>query len=250
MSVRLHRVTVDYASGGALPALRDVSLTFRPGEMTGVLGRSGAGKSTLIRCVNALVKPASGSIEIDGRDITRLSARSLRECRAGIGMVFQQFGLVPRTSALTNVLLGAIGQRPAWRNALAYFDASERAAARKALEAVELAGYGERRVEQLSGGQRQRVAIARALVQRPGVLLADEPVSSLDPVTARGILELLARIHREDARRITVVNLHDVELALGYCNRIVGLRDGRVVFDGRPDEVDADVRRTIYGGGE
>ncbi|HZG75549.1 MAG TPA: ATP-binding cassette domain-containing protein, partial [Paenibacillus sp.] len=139
MSVRLHRVTVDYASGGGLPALRDVSLTFRPGEMTGVLGRSGAGKSTLVRCMNALVKPASGSVEIDGRDVTRLSAKALRESRAGIGMVFQQFGLVPRTSALTNVLLGAIGQRPAWRNALAFFDARERAAAQKALEAVELA---------------------------------------------------------------------------------------------------------------
>ncbi|TLS52952.1 phosphonate ABC transporter ATP-binding protein [Paenibacillus antri] len=248
MTVRLRRVTVDYASGGGLPALRDVTLDFRPGEMTGVLGRSGAGKSTLIRCINALVKPSSGSVEIDGRDVTRLGSRALRDCRAGIGMVFQQFGLVPRTSALTNVLLGAIGQRPAWRNALGFFSARERAAAAAALEAVELGGFGPRRVEQLSGGQRQRVAIARALVQRPAVLLADEPVSSLDPVTSRGILELLARIHREDARRVTVVNLHDVELALAYCNRIVGLREGRVVFDGRPDEVDASVRQTIYGG--
>ncbi len=248
MPVRLHRVTVEYDSAGALPALRDVSLTFRPGEMTGVLGRSGAGKSTLVRCINALVTPASGSVEIDGRDLTRLGAKALRERRAGIGMVFQQFGLVPRTTALTNVLLGTIGQRPAWRNAIGFFDARERAAALKALEAVELAGFGSRRVEQLSGGQRQRVAIARALVQRPAVLLADEPVSSLDPVTARGILELLARIHREDARRVTIVNLHDVELALAYCDRIVGLRDGRVVFDGPPSEVDVDVRRKIYGG--
>jgi len=248
MTVRLKRVTVDYGAGAAAPALRDVSLDFRPGEMTGVLGRSGAGKSTLVRCINGLVKPTSGTVEIDGRDLAALRSRALRERRAGIGMVFQQFGLVPRATALTNVLLGAIGQRPAWRNWLGYFDARERAAAQAALEAVELGAFGARRVEQLSGGQRQRVAIARALVQRPAVLLGDEPVSSLDPVTSRDILELLARIHREDACRVTVVNLHDVELALAYCSRIVGLRDGRVVFDGRPDEVDAAARQAIYGG--
>ncbi|HZG56764.1 phosphonate ABC transporter ATP-binding protein [Paenibacillus sp.] len=248
MGVRLNRVTVSYGKRGGASALADVSLEFRPGEMVGVLGRSGAGKTTLIRCINALVRATSGTVEVNGRSLAGLGARELREVRSRIGMVFQQFGLVPRTTALTNVLLGAIGQRPAWRNAVGYFDAEERARALAALEAVELGGLGSRRVDQLSGGQQQRVAIARALMQRPSVLLGDEPVSSLDPVTSRGILELFARIHAEDPRRITVVNLHDPELALAYCTRIIGLREGRVVFDGPPDAVDASARLAIYGG--
>jgi phosphonate transport system ATP-binding protein len=246
MTVQLTGVTVLYRSSHT-PALQDVNLTFQPGEMVGVLGRSGAGKSTLIRCMNGLVRPASGVVEVGGQDISKLTERKLRRVRTHIGMVFQQFGLVPRTTALTNVLLGSVGARSAWRNAVGFFDRNERARAALALHAVELTPYGNRRVDELSGGQQQRVAIARALMQRPIVLLGDEPVSSLDPVTARGIIDLLARIHREE-RRLTIINLHDLELALSTCSRIIGLREGRVVFDGPASEVTEEVRLRIYGG--
>ncbi|HZG85074.1 phosphonate ABC transporter ATP-binding protein [Paenibacillus sp.] len=247
MTVRMEQVTVTYGRGAAGSALDGLSLAFRPGDFVGVLGRSGAGKSTLIRCINGLVRPSSGVVEVDGLDMTRIDERGLREARSRIGMVFQQFGLVPRTTALTNVMLGTVGQRPAWRNAVGYFGRDERQRALAALEAVGLGDYASRRVEQLSGGQQQRVAIARAMMQRPTVLLGDEPVSSLDPVTSRGIMELFERVHREDARRITIVNLHDPELALAFCSRIVGLKAGCVVFDGPPGDVTPDVRRTIYG---
>jgi phosphonate transport system ATP-binding protein len=246
MTVQLERVTVVYPKAG-MTALRGVTLTFRPGEMVGVLGRSGAGKSTLVRCINGLVRPTSGVVRVGEHDISGITERKLRRVRARIGMVFQQFGLVPRTTALTNVLLGSVGRRPAWRNAIGYFDPTERARAYDALAAVELTPFMDRRVEQLSGGQQQRVAIARALMQRPTILLGDEPVSSLDPVTARGIMELFGRIHR-DEHRLTIVNLHDLELALSSCSRIIGLREGRVVFDGLPAEVNEEVRLRIYGG--
>ncbi|MCI3920133.1 phosphonate ABC transporter ATP-binding protein [Paenibacillus sp. TRM 82003] len=246
MTVRFDNVTVRYAKSGA-PALKDVTLSFGHGELVGILGRSGAGKSTLIRCVNGLVEPTAGSVNVDERDVSTLRGRRRRELRSRIGMVFQQFGLVPRTSALTNVLLGRIGQRPTWRNAVGFFDRREREQAHEALRAVELEAYANRRVEQLSGGQQQRVAIARALMQQPTVLLGDEPVSSLDPVTARGIMELFAHLHAEE-RRLTILNLHDLELALRYCPRIVGLRDGRVVYDGPAEDVNEQVRRLIYGG--
>lgn len=245
MTVRFEDVTVAYAKSAA-PALRNVTLTFRPGELVGILGRSGAGKSTFIRCVNGLVAPTSGAVFVDDADVATLRGRQRRQLRSRIGMVFQQFGLVPRTTVMTNVLLGRIGQRSAWRSAIGYFDREERAQALEALKAVELEAFADRRVERLSGGQQQRVAIARALMQRPAVLLGDEPVSSLDPVTARGIMELFARIHAEE-RRLTIVNLHDVELALRYCPRIVGLREGRVVYDGPVEGVDEPVRRLIYG---
>lgn len=245
MVIRFDRVSVAYGAASA-PALQEVTLDIRPGDIVGVLGRSGAGKSTLVRCVNGLVLPTKGEVRVNGVSLTSLPSRQLRNARSRIGMVFQQFSLVPRLSALTNVLLGALGQRSGWRNAIAYFDAEERSRALAALAAVELDGFGQRRVEALSGGQQQRVAIARALVQRPVVLLADEPVSSLDPMTSRDIMSLLARIHREHEQRITVVNLHDPGLALAFCNRIIGLRAGRVCFDGPAERVTEETLEAIY----
>ncbi|WP_325176748.1 phosphonate ABC transporter ATP-binding protein [Paenibacillus alkalitolerans] len=244
MTLLLDQLKVTYGAAG-IPALDGVSAAFRPGEMIGILGRSGAGKSTLVRCINGLVRPSGGTIVWNGTDLLKLPPPELRVIRTRIGMVFQSFGLVPRTTVLTNVLLGMLGSRPAWKNAVGYFSREERLKAEEALRSVGLQEYFAQRVERLSGGQQQRVAIARMLVQEPSMLLGDEPVASLDPVTARGIMDVIARIRRE-RECLTIVNLHDVKLAREYCDRILGLREGRIVFDGRPEDVDASVQRMIY----
>jgi phosphonate transport system ATP-binding protein len=218
------------------PALKDISFRVDQGEFVAVLGLSGAGKSTLIRCINRLIDPTEGNIEWHGESIIKLKGKALHTYRRSIGMIFQSFNLVDRLNTLTNVLIGNLGYMSLLRAGLFYFNDAEKMAAYEALERVGLEQFSMRRVSQLSGGQRQRVAIARALVQKPQLILGDEPVASLDPQTSISVMELLKEINKQD--QITMlINLHDVELAKRYATRIIGISDGNIVFDGSPKEL-------------
>lgn len=230
----------------------DVSLTVRPGEFIIIVGESGAGKSTLLRTVNGLARPDSGKVLINGRDISKLRGAELRKTRRGIGLIFQEFNLVERSTVLTNVLTGRLGYHPAWRTILGMFPAQDVVLASRALERVGLADKLYNKASDLSGGQKQRVSIARALVQEPCIILADEPVASLDPPTAEDIMDWFRKINREEGITI-IVNLHDVSLASQYGERIIGMHKGRIVFDGAGSAVDSRVFAKIYGrasGGE
>jgi phosphonate transport system ATP-binding protein len=244
MSLIMKNVTVQYSKNTA-PALQNVSLECKQGELIGVLGLSGAGKSTMIRCLNQLVKPTNGQVVWNGKDLTKLSGSELRATRSNIGMIFQQFHLVPRLNVMTNVLLGQLGKRELWKSTMAYFSSEEKVRVEEALKQVGLSEFANQRVENLSGGQQQRVAIARMLVQDPKMVLGDEPVASLDPVTARTIMGILQRIH-EQRKLITIINLHDVEIAKEYATRIIGLSKGKIVFDGKPNDITLEVQEMIY----
>lgn len=235
---------------GAARALNGVSLTVAAGEMVALLGASGSGKSTLLRHVSGLHRADadSGAIRVFGRTVQeggRL-ARDVRRSRAQIGVVFQQFNLVERSSVLTNVLAGLLHRTPGWRGLLHWFTAEERRAALKALDQVGIAEHAYKRAAQLSGGQQQRAAIARALVQGARLLLADEPIASLDPESARRVMEILAQINREHGTTV-VVSLHQVDYALKYCPRTVALRAGEVVFDGPSVALTEPRLRELYG---
>jgi phosphonate transport system ATP-binding protein len=244
MHISIKDISVTYGHQPT-PALDHVSLQMNQGEFIGVIGSSGAGKSTLIRCINMLVRPTSGKIEWNGMELTQLPERELRNVRTNMGMIFQQFNLVPRLNVLTNVLLGKIGARSSWKNWLGFFSAEEREQALQAIGQVGLEPFTRQRVENLSGGQKQRVAIARMMLQNPQIILGDEPVASLDPVISRSIMDTLLHIHKRK-QLITLINLHDVELAKQYATRIIGLSHGKVVFDGSPDEVTSEIQNMIY----
>jgi len=231
---------------GAVTAVDDVSLKVTAGQMVGVIGRSGAGKSTLLRMINRLQEPSAGRILFEGRDITALRGAALRGWRKDCAMVFQQFNLVPRLDVLTNVLVGRLHHAPGWRAMIRAWPELDRAVALSALEQFDMGRLAAQRAESLSGGQQQRVAIARALVQEPRIILADEPVASLDPRNTLLVMEALAEINRSYG--ITVlVNLHSLDLARGYCERLVGLAAGRLVFDGPPEALTDAVARDLYG---
>lgn len=236
-------------SFGETLALDDVSLVIGAGEMVGVIGRSGAGKSTLLRSLNRLVEPDSGRIRFEGREILDLRGRDLRTWRRQCAMVFQQFNLIPRLDVLTNVLIGRLSEQATWRTMLKMFNAVDRALAILMLERVEMAQYAFQRVDTLSGGQQQRVAIARALVQQPRIILADEPIASLDPRSAQQVMERLSSINTEDATTV-LCNLHTLDAARAFCSRIIGMKAGRVVYDGLPDGLSEAVLRDVYGIGD
>jgi phosphonate transport system ATP-binding protein len=241
----LRNLSKSYVPG--TPVLQDVSLEVAARGITAIIGASGTGKSTLIRCINRLVEPSGGEIVFDGADLARLSGKALRRARRQIGMVFQEYNLVERLTVMENLLCGRLGYVSAWRAWRRKFPPEDIRRAFELLDVVGLAGFAHQRADALSGGQRQRVGIARAVMQEPKLLLADEPTSSLDPKTSVEIMELLAAIAR--TRGIPVlVNMHDVELARRFADRIVGMRDGRVVFDGPPAELTDAVLTTIYGG--
>lgn len=227
-------------------ALRGITLEVPPGQMVGVLGRSGAGKSTLLRALNRLTEPSRGEIRFQGQDVRRFRGRALREWRRRCAMIFQQFQLVSRLDVLTNVLLGCAARKMTPAMLLKWFTAQERARALLTLERVGLAEHALQRADRLSGGQQQRVAIARALMQEPDLVLADEPVSSLDPYNARKVMGILRCINVEEG--VTVVaSIHVPELAKEYCDRVVGLVDGAVAFDGDPAALTSEVLAEIYG---
>ena len=231
---------------GGRRAVDGVSLQIERGSFVGVIGRSGAGKSTLLRLINRLADPSSGRILYDGRDVTGLTGRPLREWRTRCAMIFQQFNLVGRLDVMTNVLMGRLSHVPAHRSLLRMWSDEDRAMALAALESFDMGEFAGQRADGLSGGQQQRVAIARALVQEPEILLADEPVASLDPRNTRLVMDALAAVNRRYG--ITVLcNLHSLDLARAYCDRLVGLAAGRVVFEGGPFDLTEDVARRLYG---
>jgi phosphonate transport system ATP-binding protein len=221
---------------GSKTAVDGVSLSIPAGQMVGVIGRSGAGKSTLLRMINRLTEPSEGRITFDGQDVTQLKGRALRDWRMRSAMIFQQFNLVQRLDVLTNVLVGRLNQRPMLTSMFKMFTAEERAMALTALDRFDLAEAALQRADTLSGGQQQRVAIARALMQNPRLILADEPIASLDA---------LRDVNRDGLT--VLVNLHDLTTARDYCDRIVALNAGRVVFDGPPAELTASRIREVYG---
>ena len=242
--IRFEDVSVTYRGG--VQALRGLDLTIEDGEFLVIVGLSGAGKSTLLRALNGLVPATGGSITVDGTEVVGASAAELRALRSQIGMIFQTFNLVNRTSVLNNVLMGRLGTVPVWRSTLGLWPADDRERAMQALERVGIVEKAYVRASNLSGGQQQRVGIARALVQEPSVMLADEPVASLDPVTSRQVMSDLQRINR-DLGITTIVNLHYLDLAREFGSRLVGLRAGVFVFDGDIADVDDDTFMEIYG---
>jgi phosphonate transport system ATP-binding protein len=232
-------------SYGSRPVLRDVSFSVHPGQVVAMVGPSGAGKTTLFRCITQLVQPDEGRVELGGRDLAPLRGKERRSARRDIGLIFQQYNLVRRLSALDNVLAGRLADLPTWRVLLRRPGASERALALACLRRVDLAEHADARADRLSGGQQQRVAIARALAQRSRVVLADEPVSSLDPAAAARVLGALRSIAREEGIAV-LCSLHQVDMVAGFADRVLGLRDGRIVLDVAAGEFTAAHRDLAY----
>ncbi len=231
---------------GRKTAVDGVSFAIPAGQMVGVIGRSGAGKSTLMRMLNRLTDPTSGSIVFDGLEVSALKGSALRSWHRDCAMIFQQFNLVPRLDVLTNVMLGRLNHRSSMMSVLGLFSREERIMAIAALERLGIEQTALQPAGTLSGGQQQRVAIARALMQQPKVLLADEPIASLDPMNAKIVMDALRDINEREG--ITVItNLHTLDTARAYCQRIIGMAGGRVVFDGTPAELTTEAVNRIYG---
>ena len=242
--LRVEHLGKTYPNGTV--ALKDVSFEVQPGEFLVIIGLSGSGKSTLLRCINRLIEPTAGKIYFDGQDVTTASGPQLRLLRRQIGMVFQQFNLVKRSSVLTNVLSGHLGYAESIPSLLGIWSKADRAAAVKALDRVGIANKADARADALSGGQQQRVAIARALMQNPRLLLADEPVASLDPVLSHSIMQYLEQLNKTD--KVTVIcSLHFLDLVQRYATRVIALKDGMKVFEGGPHEIDRAKFKEIYG---
>lgn len=227
-------------------ALSDITLEVPAGQVMALIGPSGAGKSTLIRCVNRLVEPSAGTVLLDGQDITRVRGAKLRQARRQIGMIFQNYALVERLSVMENVLSGRLAYIGFWRSFLRQFPSSDIKQALNLLERVGLETMFDKRGDALSGGQKQRVGIARALMQNPKLLLVDEPTASLDPKTSRQIMRLICELCREQ-QLAAVINIHDVVLAQQFVDRVVGLRAGKLVFDGPPSALTEKTLTDIYG---
>ena len=243
MTFHLKQVTRRF---GKSTAVDSVTLDIPQGQMVGVIGRSGAGKSTLLRMINRLVDPTSGSIHFGDLEISSLRGAALRHWQRDCAMIFQQFNLVPRLDVLTNVMLGRLNHRSTILSLLSIFTTEERLMAISALERLGIEHVAMQPAGTLSGGQQQRVAIARALMQSPRMLLADEPIASLDPLNAKIVMDALRDINEREG--ITVItNLHTLDTARNYCERIIGMTAGRVVFDGTPAELDARSVKQIYG---
>ncbi|MCZ8374136.1 MAG: phosphonate ABC transporter ATP-binding protein [Beijerinckiaceae bacterium] len=231
---------------GTNRAVDNVSLAIEPGSFVGVIGRSGAGKSTLLRMINRLLDPSEGTIRWNGQDVTQLKGAELRAWRMRCAMVFQQFNIVGRLDVLTNVLMGRLNHMSEPRSLLKMWRAEDKAIAISALDQFDMTALAGQRAESLSGGQQQRVAICRALVQEPDIILADEPIASLDPRNTRLVMDALLRLNRHFG--ITIVcNLHDLDIAKDYCGRLVGMAQGRVVFDGAPESLTEAAARELYG---
>jgi phosphonate transport system ATP-binding protein len=231
---------------GGVQALTDVSFTVNPGEFLAVIGLSGSGKSTLLRCINRLVEPTAGQIIWEGEDITAASQEEMRLIRRKIGMVFQHFNLVSRSKVITNVLAGRLGYVNPIMSAVNRFPKADLDMAMAQLDRVGIKEQAYKRADELSGGQQQRVGIARAMMQEPKMILADEPVASLDPVLAHSIMQYLEKINKEEG--VTVLcSLHFLDLVHRYADRAIALNDGYLMFDGSPDDIDDEKFKDIYG---
>ncbi|MBN2258048.1 MAG: phosphonate ABC transporter ATP-binding protein [Anaerolineaceae bacterium] len=242
--LKIENLTKVYPTGTV--ALKEVSFEVQNGEFLVVIGLSGSGKSTLLRCINRLIEPTSGKIYWNGEDVTQYKGQDLRNYRRKIGMIFQQFNLVKRSSVNTNVLSGRLGYSNPWLSLMGIWPEEDRERAKKALARVGIQEKISNRADALSGGQQQRVGIARALMQDPEVILADEPVASLDPVLAHSILGYLEALNKED--KLTVIcSLHFLDLVHRYGTRVIGLKDGQKVFEGLPKEIDKVKFKEVYG---
>ena len=234
-----------YSNG--VQALKDINLKIEQGEFVAIIGLSGAGKSTLIRTINRMHDITDGKLLVNGVEVNKLKGKELRKFRRGIGMIFQSFNLVSRTTVIKNVLTAKVPDLSLWRTVLGIFPKEDYIQALEALEQVGILDKAYSRVDQLSGGQQQRVALARTLAQNPQIILADEPVAALDPVTARQVMQDFKRINQE-LNISVLINIHHVELALNYADRVIGIKDGSIVFDGSAKAVTQEVLSEIYGG--
>lgn len=234
---------------GRVTAVKSACFAVERPAMLGIIGRSGAGKSTLLRTMNRLTQATSGTILFEGRDVLALRGGEMRAWQSRCAMIFQQFNLVPRMDVVSNVLHGTLNRRSTLTTLLNLFPTADIHRAIDILERLGIAEQAAKRAEALSGGQQQRVAIARALMQDPRIILADEPIASLDPMNAQVVMDTLRRIHEEDGR-LVIANLHTLDTARRYCDRVIGMRDGSIVFDGRPEELTTAVAREIYGADE
>ncbi len=243
--LRFENLTKVYERGQVV-ALKNVSFSVEKGEFLVIIGLSGSGKSTLLRCINRLIEPTAGQIFVDGADVTELSSARMRRVRRKIGMIFQHFNLINRSTVLINTLSGRLGYMSAWRSLLGLFTKEDKKLAIKNLARVGLEDKAYARADELSGGQQQRVGIARALMQDPDLLLTDEPVSALDPATSHSVMQYLEQMNQEDG--VTVLaSLHFLSLARRYGTRIIALKDGELMFDGSPSEIDEAKFQEIYG---
>lgn len=231
---------------GDVAAVKDLSFAAEGAQVIGIIGRSGAGKSTFLRMMNRMTDASAGEIEVDGTNVLGLRGRAKMDWQRNCAMIFQQFNLVPRLNVLNNVILGRLNQQSVLRSSLSFFTQAERREALRLLDRFGVAPTALQRAETLSGGQQQRVAICRAMMQQPKFILADEPIASLDPLNARLVMEALQKINREE--KITVIcNLHTLDTARTYCDRVIGMRAGEKVFDDEPSALTDSMAREIYG---
>mgnify|MGYP001029513071 CR=1 FL=1 len=242
--LEIRGLQVIYPNG--FEALKSVSLAAEAGEIVGIVGSSGAGKSTLLRCINGLERVTAGKIILDGEDITSMDEKQLQRFRRHIGFIWQEYNLVDRLPVLTNVLMGRLGHTRGLPSLFGYFSPAEREVAVRNLERVNLLERARQRADQLSGGEKQRVAVARAITQEPKIILADEPVASLDLNLAHQVLSDLSRVARED-KVLTLICIHQLDLAREFCDRIIGIAQGCVVFDGPVTKFNEDAVVRVYG---
>lgn len=242
--ITFNNVTQVYDNGTV--GLKNINLNIEQGELIAVIGSSGAGKSTFIRTINKMIDISEGDIQVDGISVSSLSGKKLRDFRFNIGMIFQSFNLITRDTAINNVLKAFVPKLNGWDTFLGKFSEEQKIKALEALDNVDILDKAFSRVDQLSGGQQQRVALARTNVLDPKIILADEPVASLDPVSSVDVMEYFQKINREKNMTF-LINIHDVDMALQYCDRIIGIDAGQIVYDGPSSGVNDDVLRTIYG---
>ena len=245
--IEFDHVSKIYPNG--VKGLDDVTLKIDQGEFVGIIGLSGAGKSTLIRTINKMHDITQGTLTVNGKNVSELRGKDLRRFRRGIGMIFQSFNLVNRTTVIKNVLTAKVPEMPFWRTLLGVYTKAEKLEALENLDKVGILDKAYTRADQLSGGQQQRVALARTLAQNPKIILADEPVAALDPVTAKQVMDDFKKVNREMNISI-LINIHHVELALEYADRIIGIQAGKIVYDGPSSAVTQEVLDEIYKGGQ
>ncbi|WP_026478443.1 phosphonate ABC transporter ATP-binding protein [Alkaliphilus transvaalensis] len=242
--INFNKVSKVYPNG--VQALKDVSLKIEQGEFVAIIGLSGAGKSTLLRTINRMHDISSGSLTVNGHEVNKLNGKALRRFRRKIGMVFQSFNLVPRITVIKNVLTSRVPDLPLWKSLIGLYSKQDKIIALEALDKVGILEKAYIRADQLSGGQQQRVALARTLAQNPEIILADEPVAALDPVTAGQVMDDFKRINKEMNISV-IINIHHVDLALKYAERVVGIRAGEIIYDGPATEVTEEILTQIYG---
>ena len=242
--IKFDNVNKDYSNG--LHALKNVSLEIKQGEFVAIIGLSGAGKSTLLRTINRMHDISEGSLTVNGQEVNDLSGKDLRKFRRKVGMVFQSFNLVTRTTVINNVLTSRVPDMPLWKSIIGLYSKEDKVIALEALDKVGILDKAYVRADQLSGGQQQRVALARTLAQKPEIILADEPVAALDPITAKQVMDDFKKINKE-LNMSVLINIHHVDLALKYADRVIGIKAGEIVYDGPATKVDSEVLKQIYG---